>query len=156
MAINYCSERAYRGCTMAYCNKHSGQENRRRKQCCMCKLCASDKHVDICSECSNDILSAQKKFYCMSALLSMLVFCVLLCLLHVSLQAVPGLCPSTSSPDPPSSHFCTVFHRVWHEFSIYNRESTPHALVPQENEASFEEFDFASAGEDALDAAAVL
>ena len=78
---------------MAYCNQHSGQLNRRKKQFCLCKLCATDLHVDICSECSNDILRAQRKFYCISTVLAVLVFFILLCLLHVVLSAIPGLCP---------------------------------------------------------------
>ena len=121
IAINICSEQAYRGCTMAYCNNHSGKMNRRKKQCCLCKLCPRDQHIDICSECSNDILSARRKFYCISTILTLLVFCVLLCLLHVILQAIPGLCPGTSTN--PSSQFCSTFHDFWHEISFYDRES---------------------------------
>ena len=106
---------------MAYCNNHSGKMNRLKKSSCLCKLCLRDKHIDICSECSNDILSARRKFYCISTILTLLVFIVLLCLLHVILQAIPGLCP----PGPPASttKFCTTFHNFWHTISIYDRES---------------------------------
>ena len=122
-AISKCSERAYRGCTMAYCNNHSGQLNRRKRQSCLCKICTSDKHVDICSECSNDILKAQRKFYCISTVLTVLVFCVLLCLLHIILMAIPGLCPTGGQPG--SSAFCNSFHNFWHKISIYDRETAP-------------------------------
>jgi len=118
LAIFVCSEKAYRGCTMAFCNNHSGQENRRRKQFCICRLCTKDKHVDICSECSNDIINAQRKFYFMSMILSFIIFCVLLSLLHVILQAIPGICPSPG--EPQSSQFCTVFNHFWHDISIYD------------------------------------
>ena len=123
MAINICSEQAYRGCTMAYCNNHSGKQNRLRKQCCMFKICARDQHIDICSECSNDILSAQKKFYCMSLLLTLLVFCVLMCLLHVIMQAIPGWCPTVPTPND-SSDFCTTFQQFWNKISIYDRNNS--------------------------------
>ena len=120
-ATSICSEQAYRGCTLAYCRFHSGKENCKRKKCCLCKLCSRDKHEDICSECSNDILSAQRKFYCMSLVLGLLVFCVLVCLLHVTLQAIPGICPRMG-PAQQQSTVCRAFHDFWHEISIYDRE----------------------------------
>ena len=121
IAINICSEQAYRGCTMAYCNNHSGKLNRLQRSSCLCKFCLTDKHIDICSECSNDILSARRKFYCISTILTLLVFIVLLCLLHVILQAIPGICPADHSTSPSS--ICTTFHNFWHAISIYDREA---------------------------------
>ena len=92
--------------------------------------------MDICSECSNDILSARRKFYCISTILTLLVFIVLLCLLHVILQAIPGLCPGTSTA--PSSQFCSSFHDFWHTISIYDRESglTAGSHISEENEVT--------------------
>ena len=59
----------------------------------------------------------------MSIVLSFLVFAVLLCLLHVILQAVPGLCPN---PDAayPTSGLCSTFHEFWHSISLYDREAS--------------------------------
>lgn len=59
LAVGFCTEKAYRGCTLAFCETHSGQVNRERNEWLLCKLCAKDLHSDICQECSRDIMDAR-------------------------------------------------------------------------------------------------
>ena len=59
LSIGRCVELNYRGCTLAFCEEHSGSINRSKKEWFCCRMCARDKHVDICQECSNDILNAR-------------------------------------------------------------------------------------------------
>ena len=76
----------------------------------------------------------------MSVILSLLVFCVLICLLHVILQAIPGLCPSTIDGEP-SSHFCAKFHQFWHKISLYDRDVNLEDLDRHINEQNDEQND---------------
>ena len=69
----------------------------------------------------------------MSMLLSFLVFAILLCLLHVIVQAIPGLCPGSSTTQQ-SSQFCTTFHQFWHDISLYDREKPMTHDVPVSND----------------------
>ena len=47
-AVGVCSEEAYRGCTLAYCEEHSGLTNRQKRELFCCRPCGRDKHDDIC------------------------------------------------------------------------------------------------------------
>lgn len=70
---------------MAFCNDHSGQQNFRKRKFCCGSICARDQHVDICSECSNDIVKAHRRFYAITMVVSFIIFFVGVCLLHVIL-----------------------------------------------------------------------
>ena len=65
----------------------------------------------------------------MSVFLAFLVFAVLMCLLHLLLRAIPGLCPLTPGGEGSTSTFCLVFNNWWHKISIY--DMTPHSQVSQ-------------------------
>ena len=112
-----CSELEYRGCTRFYCHEHSGKSNLIKKRCCLFSKCSKDQHTDICSECSNDIISARRKFFFMSMLLGALIFIILICILHLILVMVPSICQK-------ESEICSNFHNFWHKFSFYERETS--------------------------------
>ena len=84
-SIGKCVDVEYRGCTMAFCEEHSGALNRRKRELLCCRPCSRDKHTDICQECSNDILSARFKFYVITGILSCLIFGILVTLVHLLL-----------------------------------------------------------------------
>ena len=113
VAIQVCSELQYRGCTRSYCQEHSGKTNLAKKRCSLFSRCSRDMHIDICSECSNDIISAKRKFFLVSMLLGALIFIILICMLHLILVMVPGICQINSD-------FCSNFHLFWHKFSFYD------------------------------------
>ncbi len=125
-AFSTCSNLDYRGCTRTFCDEHSGKVNRRAKQCFCVRWCSKDKHQDICSECSSDIISAQRKFFLISFLLSLLIFGVSICILHVALLSVPGFCPKS---DPKTEQFslCTSFQNIWHSLSLYDKQANEKA-----------------------------
>ena len=84
--VGHCIEQEYRGCTLTFCEEHSGQVYRQRHEWICCRPCARDKHIDICQECSSEILNARFKFYVITLILSMLIFFMLLYLVHLTLR----------------------------------------------------------------------
>ena len=48
LAIGVCTEQEYRGCTLSFCEQHSGLRNRKKRELCCCRPCSRDKHNDIC------------------------------------------------------------------------------------------------------------
>ena len=90
--MGVCSDKPYRGCTLAFCEKHSGERFKKKSSFFCCRSCDRDKHEDICQECSNDIIKARNKFYLISLILSVIVFACLLTLIHIVLQMVPEFC----------------------------------------------------------------
>jgi hypothetical protein len=95
-AIGLCKE-LNRGCTLSFCEAHSGQRNRQRQEWVCCRPCISDKHEDICQECSSDIMNARTNFYIISLILSLLIFCILVSVVHLILQSMPDICNAASS-----------------------------------------------------------
>ena len=74
----------------------------------------------------------------MSLGLTLLVFCILLCLTHMLLKAVPGMCPPASQ-----SFMCSTFDNFWHSISLYNREGEgDRPQLVQENEFPLVDDDF--------------
>ena len=75
---------------MKYCEEHSGKVYRKKHEWICCKPCGKDKHLDICQECSSDILNARFKFYLITLVLSCMIFFMLLYSVHLMLR--PGVC----------------------------------------------------------------
>ena len=84
-AIDFCSVKPYRGCTLAYCEDHSGELHRLEQQATCLKLCAKDRHEDICSVCSGELLQSKRRFYRVAVLMSVIIFSILLVLVHLLL-----------------------------------------------------------------------
>ena len=85
-SIGICVEEAYRGCTLAFCEEHSGSKFRLKNEWICCRPCARDKHTDICQECSSDIISARHRFYIITIILALLIFFILIMLVHLLVQ----------------------------------------------------------------------
>ena len=90
--IGTCVEYEYRGCTLNFCEEHSGQVYRKKHEWICCKPCGKDQHVDICQECSSDILNARFKFYVITLILSILIFFMLLYSVHLMLKPPSSSC----------------------------------------------------------------
>ena len=120
-SIGVCTEQEYRGCTLSFCEQHSGVRNRKKKEIICCRPCSRDKHEDICQECSSDLLQKRFSFYLITLVLSVIIFTVLLTLVHLVLQSMPDFCQP--SPGEGEMSICSYFQSTLHSLNPYTQNS---------------------------------
>ena len=103
-----------------------------KKEWMCCRPCARDKHTDICQECSSDLIGARHRFYIITIILTLMIFCILLMLVHLSIQKwVPN---EFCRPTATENSICGTFQAAVHRMNPYS-QSEPRINMNKANTA---------------------